>query len=138
MKYATSRCYIFPDGSVWLMDHLLCLCNVWKGRSYVNSNVSVSSIFDNGQFYLKYYFLYHRNPPFKEIQLSVNCYVSVLILTSMLNLLQFFIFIALGRTSQSLPKNVSYWRQQTDVTETSFLSIVFKCFSISLLFQYWL
>ena len=43
------------------MDNLLYLCNVWKSRSYINSNVPVSSIFNNGQFYLKYYFLYHRN-----------------------------------------------------------------------------
>ena len=62
------------------MDNLLCLCDVWKGRSYVNSNVSVFSTFNNGQFYLKYYFLHHRTTPaLKEIQLSVNCYVSVLI-----------------------------------------------------------
>ena len=46
---------IFPDGSFWLVDNLLCLCDLWKGRSYVNSNVSVHSIFNNGQFYLKYY-----------------------------------------------------------------------------------
>ena len=52
-NFTVSRCYIFPDGSVWLMDNLLCLCDVWKGRSYVNSNVSISSIFNNGQFYLK-------------------------------------------------------------------------------------
>ena len=50
-------------GSVWLMDNLVCLCDVWKGRSYVNSHVSVFSIFNNGQFYLKYYFLDHRNAP---------------------------------------------------------------------------
>ena len=53
LNFTVSRCYIFPDGSVWLMDNLLCLCDVWKGRSYVNSNVSISSIFNNGQFYLK-------------------------------------------------------------------------------------
>ena len=45
------------------MDNLLSLCNVWKGRSYVDSNVSVSSIFSNGQFYIKYYFLRQKNPP---------------------------------------------------------------------------
>ena len=73
----------FLGGSARLMNNSLCLCDVRKGRSYVNSNVSVSSIFNNGQFYLKYYFLHHRNPPalspLKEIQLSVNCYVSVFI-----------------------------------------------------------
>ena len=31
----------------------LCLCNVWKGWPYVNVKVSVSSIFNNGHFYLK-------------------------------------------------------------------------------------
>ena len=67
LLYAISCCYIFPDGSVWLMDILLCFCDVWKGRSYVNSNVSVSSVFNNGQFYLKCYFLCHRNPLLKEI-----------------------------------------------------------------------
>ena len=82
LKYAISRCYIFPDGSVWLMDNLLCLCDVWKGPSYVKSNVSVSSIFNEGHFYIKSYFLHHRNPlplPLREIQLSVNCYLSVVI-----------------------------------------------------------
>ena len=70
----------FPRGSVWLIDNLQCLWDVWKSRSYANSNVSVSLVFSNGQFYLKYYFPYRRHPPpFKEIQLSVNCYVSVLI-----------------------------------------------------------
>ena len=46
--------------------------------------------------------------------------------TKILKPLQFFIFIALGETSRSLPKNVPYWRQQTDVTETSFLRMFFK------------
>ena len=63
LKYAIFRCYISPDGSVWFMDNLLCLRDVWKSRSYVNSNVSISLIFNNGQFYLNYYFLHHRNPP---------------------------------------------------------------------------
>ena len=48
------------------MDNLLCLCNMWKGRSYTNENVSVSSIFNNGQFYLKYYLPCHRNLPSKR------------------------------------------------------------------------
>ena len=33
----------------------------WKGQSYVNANVSFSSIFKNGQFFRKYHFLYHRS-----------------------------------------------------------------------------
>ena len=53
LKYSISRCYIFSNGSVWFMDNLLCLCDAWKGRSYVNTNAFVSSIFNNGQFYLK-------------------------------------------------------------------------------------
>ena len=59
------------------MDNLLCLCDRGKGRLYINSNASVSSIFNNGQFYLKYYFFRHRNSPLEEIQLSVNCYVFI-------------------------------------------------------------
>ena len=35
------NCYIFPDGSVWFMENLLCLCDIRKGASYVNVNVSV-------------------------------------------------------------------------------------------------
>ena len=46
--------------------------------------------------------------------------------TKMLKPLQFFIIIALRGTSQSLPKNIPYWHQETDVTETSFLSLFFK------------
>ena len=46
--------------------------------------------------------------------------------TKMLKPLQFFLFIAPSWMSQSLPKNVPYWRQQTDDIETSFLSIFFK------------
>ena len=46
--------------------------------------------------------------------------------TKMVKPLQFFIFIALERMSQSLPKNIPYWRQQTDDIKTSFLSIFFK------------
>ena len=34
-----------------------------KGQPCVNSNASASSIFNNGHFCLKYYFLHHRNPP---------------------------------------------------------------------------
>ena len=48
------------------MDNLLCLYDAWKGRSYINANVSVSLIFNNGQFYVKYYFLRDRNSPSKR------------------------------------------------------------------------
>ena len=44
----------------------------------------------------------------------------------MLKPLQFFIIIVLRGMSQSLPKNIPYWHQQTDVTETSFLTLFFK------------
>ena len=57
---------IFFQMAVWFMDNLLCLCDVWKGRSYVNTNVSVSSIFSNGQFYLKYFFLLQRKSSWKR------------------------------------------------------------------------
>ena len=38
------------------MKNVICICNMWKGQSYVNANVSVSSIFKNCQFFLKYHF----------------------------------------------------------------------------------
>ena len=38
-----------PDGSVWFIGNLICVCVMWKGRPYVNANVSVSSIFKNRQ-----------------------------------------------------------------------------------------
>ena len=114
-------------GSVWLMDNLVCLCDVWKGRSYVNSHVSVSSIFNNGQFYLKYYFLHHRNPlSFREIQLSVNCYVSVLIFHQNAKTITVLYTYSTWRNVPKLPKNVPYWRQQTDVTKMSFLNVFLK------------
>ena len=74
LKYSIPRCYIFPNGSVWFIDNLLCLSDVWKGRSYVNANVSVSvsSIFSSCEFYLKYYFLRHRNSSSKRFN-----YVSI-------------------------------------------------------------
>ena len=56
----------------------LCLVHGQLAMSVINDNVSVSSIFNNGQFYLTYYFLHQRNSPLKEIQLSVNCYVPIL------------------------------------------------------------
>ena len=44
-----------------------------KGWSYVNANASVSSISINGQYYLKYYFLRHRNPSPPPRRDSVKC-----------------------------------------------------------------
>ena len=57
------------------MDSLLYLCNMGKGWSYVNTNVSVSSILINGQFYLKYYFLRHRNPPSKRSAIATSLFL---------------------------------------------------------------
>ena len=50
------------------MKNLICICVMWKGQSYVNANVSVSSIFKNGQFFLKYHFLCHRRFPHKRFR----------------------------------------------------------------------
>ena len=68
------RCCIFPNGCVWFLGNLLCICHVWKVWLYTDIKVSVSSIFSNSQFYLKYYFLFHRTnaPLLEEIQLSIN------------------------------------------------------------------
>ena len=59
--------------SKWFMDNLLCLFDVWKLRSYANANFS---IFNNGQFYLL--LSPWQKFPLEEIQLSVNCHVSIL------------------------------------------------------------
>ena len=45
------KCFQIPK---WFMDNLLCLCHVGKSRSFINASVSVSSIFNNGQFYIGY------------------------------------------------------------------------------------
>ena len=119
----------FSDGSVWLMDNFLCFYDVWIGQSYANFNVSVSSIFSNGQFYLKHYFLHHRNLfPLKRFSQVSIARSPFSFFTKILKRFQFFIFTALGGTSQILPKNIPCWRQQTDkrLTEISFLSIFFK------------
>ena len=50
-------CFIFQGGSIWFMDNLLYLCDVWECQSYINGKVSAS------QFSFKCYFLRHRNPP---------------------------------------------------------------------------
>ena len=57
------KCFQIPKQ---FMDNFQCLCDVWKGWSYLNVNVSVSLIFNNGQFFRKYYFLRHRNTPSKR------------------------------------------------------------------------
>ena len=62
------------------MDNFLCLCSMCKCRSLENFNGSVSSIFNNGQFYLKYCYLHHRDSPLEEIQLILNAASLFLIL----------------------------------------------------------
>ena len=57
------NCFQIPKQ---FMDNFLCLCDLWKGRSYLNVNVPVCLICNNGHFYRKYYFLRHRNPPSKR------------------------------------------------------------------------
>ena len=143
MKYAISFCYIFPYSSVWFMDNLLCLCNVWKGWSYANADVSVWRIFINGQFYLKYYFLRHRNSPSKRfIKLSTaTSLFSILIHQNTKSTTGLNIYSILEDPLKAL-LNVSYWFGLTNLTETSsrhhFWEYILKCISISLFFQYWL
>ena len=71
------------------MDNLLCHYDEWKGWSFVNVYVSVYLIFNNGQFYLKYYFLIY----------STHSH-----------------FVGMSKGS---PKSVPYWRRKTNVTEAS-------------------
>ena len=95
----------------WFMDKLLCLCDVWKGQSYVNVNLSISSIFSNSQFYLKYYCLRYRNDTRRD---SAKCQLlrlhSQFSFTKILNVVEFLIF-NLQRsegTSQGPSKNNPY------------------------------
>ena len=58
---------------------MLCHCDVWKSRSYVNSNLSLSLslIFNNGQFYFKYYFLCHRSSSserFSQVSMATSLF----------------------------------------------------------------
>ena len=78
-KYTISRYYIFPNGSVWFTQNLLYLWDVWKVWSYVNANVCFC-LFDIQQWSVLSYRLLSPSQKFipEEIQLSVNCYVSIL------------------------------------------------------------
>ena len=83
LNLRNSCSYIFTDGSVgsWLwFDSWATFKCQW---SYINANVSVSLIFNNTHFYLKYYFLHHGHSFLEEIQQSVNCYVSSLTYSSL-------------------------------------------------------
>ena len=85
-------------------------------RSFIRKcQFSLSSIFNNGQFYLKYYFLRHRVYSSK-CQLLRLC--SQFSFTKTLKVLQALIFTHFGGTSQGPPINVSYWLRQTKITET--------------------
>ena len=114
VEYTISRCHIFPNDSVWLMGKLLCLCNMWKGRSYVNANVSVSSIFNNGQFYLKYYFLCPKTPPGRNsAKRQLLLFYSQLSFIKILKALQVLIFKTFWKTGPRLtlprrPKDVIF------------------------------
>ena len=59
--------YILPDSSVWSVGNLICIYGMWKGRSYVNANVSVSPTLKNNQGFFKYHFLCHRSVLLEEI-----------------------------------------------------------------------
>ena len=83
-------------------------------RSFIRKcQFSLSSIFNNGQFYLKYYFLRHRVYSSKLLRLC-----SQFLFTKTLKVLQALIFTHFGGTSQGPPTNVSYWLRQTKITET--------------------
>ena len=85
-------------------------------RSFIRKcQFSLSSIFNNGQFYLKYYFLRHRVSSSK-CQLLRLC--SQFSFIKILKVLQALIFTHFGGTSQGPPINVSYWLRQTKITET--------------------
>ena len=104
----------------WLcfMDNFQCLCDVWKGRSYVNANVTVSSIFKVSFIWSTAFSVIeipHRRDPAKCQLLRLHPPFSF---TKMLKALQVIIFTAFRGTSKGAPKNVPYWRRQTNVTGT--------------------
>ena len=57
------------------MDNLLCLFDVWKGQSYVNANIFVSSIFSMVSCIVSTTFSV-KEIPLEEIHLNVNCQTS--------------------------------------------------------------
>ena len=61
--------------AAWPTRNPLCLRNMCKGRLYAIGNVY--PILRNGKPYPKYGFLCHGNFPLEEIQLSVNCCISI-------------------------------------------------------------
>ena len=99
-------------------------------RTYVNS-VSVSSIFNNGQFYINYYFLFHSNCPLQEIQFSINCYVSILNFKQNSKNHSVLYNYRLWRNVPNFSKNFPLLMPTDWRSKTSFLSMLFKCFSIS-------
>ena len=110
------------------MDNLLCLCDVWNGLSDINANVSISTIFKNGQFLLEYYFLHHRNLPFEENLLSDNYYFSILNFHSENTkgtTILYIYSIWEERLKAFLKVFLIDWRYW-DILKTSFLSMFFK------------
>ena len=126
------NCIIFPNGSVWFMENLLCLCDIWKGASYVNVNVSVSSIFNTMvSFILSTTFSVIEIPPWRD---SAKY--------QLLRLYSQFPFIKVLKALQVLMVT-AFWRnvsRQTSVTKTStrrhFRAYLLKFISISLFCQY--
>ena len=124
--------------TILLMGNLICLCDVWKGRSYVNVSVSVSLIFSNCQFYIKYYFLLHINLSSKRFSVSIVRSLFLIFLhqntksTAGLN-----IYSILEEHPKGLLKMFLI-----NVTETSsrrhFREHFLKWVTTSLFFQYWL
>ena len=121
------------------MDNLLCLCDVWKGCRYLNANVFVSSMFNKCQFYVKYYFLHHRNSPWKRFNY-------VLIAKSL-----FSFFIHQNTKSNTGLNTYSILEERLKVLLKMFLlastemssrhhlrAYCLKCIFSSLCFQYWL
>ena len=132
------KCFQVPK---CFMDNALYLCNIWKGRSWVNANVSVSSIFNNDQFYLRYYFLRQRTPPRKDSAKSqlLRLY-SKFSFIKVLKALQVLIFTTFWR-NVTRPSQICALLTSTDWTyrdilQRSFSSIFLKCVFISLFFQY--
>ena len=62
----------FPTWLCLVHGQLVMSLGRVKRFIYVNANVSVSSVLINGQFYLNYYFLHHRNSSSKRFsQMSI-------------------------------------------------------------------
>ena len=75
LKYAISSWYIFPYGSIWFMDNLLRLSDVWKGQSYVMFlSLRYSRIVS---FILSTTFSITEIPPWRDFPLEVSVATSL-------------------------------------------------------------